>query len=76
MSRKAISIIGNITFTLTLLLGAYILITTYLVRRSLPVGVCPIDNNRILIYITIGLGITTFLLSFFDKGKDSEETEK
>jgi hypothetical protein len=76
MSRKAISIIGNITFTLTLLLGAYILITTYLVRRSLPAGVCPIDNNRILIYITIGLGITTFLLSFFDKGKDSEETEK
>ena len=76
MSRKTISIIGNITFALTIILGAYILISTYLVRRSLPAGVCPIDNNRILLYITIGLGITTFVLSFFDKKKEPKEIEE
>ncbi|NLC43843.1 MAG: hypothetical protein GX783_06120 [Clostridiales bacterium] len=75
MSKKVIPIIGNITFALTIILGAYILISTYLVRSSLPAGVCPIDNNRMLIYITIGLGIITFVLSFFDK-KEAETMEK
>lgn len=69
-SRKAISIISNITFVVTILLAAYIFISSFLVRRSLPPGVCPIDNNRTLIYIAIGFALVTFILSFFDvKGK-------
>ena len=71
MTRKTISILGNITFAITILLSGYILISSYLARRSLPPGVCPIDNNRVLIYIAIGLAIVTFILSFFDRDKSN-----
>ena len=64
-SRKTVSIISNITFAVTILLAVYIFISSFLLRRSLLPGVCPIDNNRTLIYIHL-FGLVTFVLSFFD----------
>jgi uncharacterized membrane protein YuzA (DUF378 family) len=74
-SCKTVSIISNITFVVTILLAVYIFISSFLLRRSLLPGVCPIDNNRTLIYIAIGFGLVTFVLSFFDvKAKKSRGT--
>jgi TRAP-type C4-dicarboxylate transport system permease small subunit len=75
MSRRVITIISNIAFAITIILGGYVLISSFLVRRSLMPGVCPIDNNRTLLYIAIGFAFVTFILSFFDekKGRDKEK---
>jgi multisubunit Na+/H+ antiporter MnhC subunit len=75
MSRKTISVIGNILFVLTMVLAVYILVNNYMVRKSLPPGVFPLNNNRILIYITIGMAILTFILSFFEKGSKQKDRE-
>jgi phosphotransferase system glucose/maltose/N-acetylglucosamine-specific IIC component len=79
MSRKTISIISNITFAITIILGGYVLISGYLARRNLMPGACPIEDNRTLLYIAIGFAVVTFILSFFDvkkpKDKDNRVTQ-
>jgi uncharacterized BrkB/YihY/UPF0761 family membrane protein len=72
MSRKTFSILSNIIFVLALVLGVYVLVSTYLARRALPPGVCPIDNNRTLIYISISLAAVSFIISIFEKPNKSK----
>ncbi|MDN5351897.1 MAG: hypothetical protein PWQ12_816 [Clostridiales bacterium] len=48
----------------------YLLISTYFIRRSLPAGVCPIDNRAEFFYAAIGLLVVAFILSFFDNAKE------
>lgn len=52
---KKLKIIENTIFIAAVSLGIYALGSTYLKNKDLPPGVCPIDNNRDLIYISIGL---------------------
>lgn len=61
--------ISNILFYLALAISAYTLITTYLIRKDLPPGVCPIDSRTELYYISIFLLIVSLILSFFDRKK-------
>jgi preprotein translocase subunit SecG len=69
MLRRLISILCNVFFALTLVLSSYILINTLLMRKSLPPGACPIEDNRTLIIITIIFASAAFILSFFEKDK-------
>ncbi len=59
--------ISNILFVIAVGVSAYTLISTYLIRKNLPQGVCPIDSRSELYYISIGLLIVSFVLSFFEK---------
>jgi hypothetical protein len=59
--------LSNILFILAVGVSAYTLISTYLIRNNLPPGVCPIDSRSELYYISIGLLIASFVLSFFEK---------
>lgn len=59
--------LSNILFILAVGFSAYTLISTYIIRNSLPLGVCPIDSRTELYYISIGLLIASFVLSFFEK---------
>lgn len=59
--------LSNIFFVLAVGVSAYTLISTYVIRKSLPSGVCPIDSRSELYYISIALLILSFVLSFFEK---------
>ncbi len=62
--RKKLSIISNITFIFAIILAMYSLINIYIVRKNLPEGVCPIDNNRPVMYAAIGLSLISLVFSF------------
>ncbi len=46
--------------------GLYAMVNTYLIKSSLPAGVCPITDNRPLLYTAITLCGVSFILSFFE----------
>ncbi|HZJ56802.1 MAG TPA: hypothetical protein VFD89_00995 [Clostridia bacterium] len=64
--RRLIRLFGNILFILAIGLSLYLLIGLFIVRRSLPPGVCPIDNKRPLMYIAIALALSSFVLTFIE----------
>lgn len=61
---KKLKAIENIIFIAGIALGLYALVTTYFINKNLPPGVCPVDNNRNLIYISIGLLITSLIFPY------------
>jgi len=75
MKFKA-SILSNIFLVAAVIIGGYALIDSYLIKRSLPSGVCPVTSNKPLIYIAVGLCIVSLILSFFDKKKDRINKEE
>lgn len=44
--------------------GVFALIRTWLLNRGLPEGVCPIDTNRPLLYVALGMLAGSLLLDF------------
>lgn len=60
---KIYSLISNILLGIGAVLGALALYLSLSLRASLPPGVCPIDNNRPLMYIAIGVLLISFVLS-------------
>lgn len=61
---KSLKIIENIIFITAISLGLYALGTTYFINKNLPPGVCPVDNNRSLIYISISLLTTSLVFPY------------
>lgn len=61
---KKLKTIENILFVAAVSLGLYALGSTYLKNKDLPPGVCPVDNNRNLIYISIALLITSLVFPY------------
>ncbi|HZJ82280.1 MAG TPA: hypothetical protein VFD57_00575 [Clostridia bacterium] len=64
--RRLVRIVGNITFGLAIVFTIYLLINFFVVRKDLLPGVCPVGNNRVLMYWTIGLAIISFILSIIE----------
>lgn len=64
---KRLKIIENIIFITAISLGGYALATTYFINRNLPPGVCPVDNNRNLMYTSIGLLIVSLVFPYVAK---------
>jgi len=60
---KIYSLISNILLGIGAVLGALALYLSLSLRANLPPGVCPIDNNRPLMYIAIGVLLISFVLS-------------
>ena len=68
--KKVFSVIGNVSFLGAVAVGVYALIRSYLLRKGLPEGTCPVEQHRPLYFIAIGLSILAFLLSVVtDAGK-------
>ncbi|NLU35636.1 MAG: hypothetical protein GXX01_01250 [Clostridiales bacterium] len=76
MKRKPINIISNISFVITILLAGFVLVSNILARRSLPPGVCPVADNRPLIFIAIGFALLTFILSSIEVKEKKKEEKK
>lgn len=53
--------------------GVFALVRTWLLNRNLPEGVCPIDTNRPLLYVSLGLLAASLLLDLvFPKAKQKK----
>ncbi len=61
--HKLFSLISNILLGIGAVLCVLALYLSFSLRASLPPGVCPIDNNRPLIYIAIAVLLISFVLS-------------
>ena len=61
--HKLFSLISNIMLGIGAVLCVLALYLSFSLRASLPPGVCPIDNNRPLIYIAIAVLLISFVLS-------------
>jgi hypothetical protein len=69
--RKVLAIASNASLIAGAAIGIYAGIKTYLLYRSLPAGMCPIDPNRPWLYAAAALCALSFLLSFFETKKSS-----
>ncbi len=56
--------ISDALFVLALSISAYTLWTTYTTKAS---NVCPINANQDMYYLSIGLLIASFFITFFEK---------
>lgn len=65
-NKGFIRILGNITLALAIGLSIYLLVNMYILRSSLPPGVCPVEQNRSLIYVAIVLALSSFVLSVIE----------
>lgn len=61
--------LSDLLFVSALITSLYTLISTYIVRSQLPSGVCPIDDNSNMFYLSIALLLLAFVFSFFDSKK-------
>ncbi len=61
--QKLMSVISNILLAIGAALGALALYLSFSLRAGLPAGVCPIDNNRPLLYISVAILIASFVFS-------------
>lgn len=71
-NKKLFKIISNITFGIGSAIAIYAIITTFITQSNLPPGVCPIDNGRPLIYVSIGFLVVSLITSFLS-GKDKND---
>lgn len=71
--NKNIYKISKYSFYGGILVAAYGLYKIYIDRRGLPLGACPIENNRPIMYIGIALLVISLVLDFvgdFEKRKN------
>jgi len=64
--NKAIRLIGNLLLGAALAIGVYVLLDLFWMNRA-PAGTCPLDTNRPLVYLALGLSVLSLVLSFFEK---------
>jgi len=62
---KKLSIVANLLLIGSIILGSYALFNTYKVQKDLPPGVCPIENNRPLLYTAIVICLLSLAMSFY-----------
>lgn len=63
--KRFFRVLGSVTFVGALVSAAYALIRIYLARKGLPPGVCPVDNNRPWLYLTLVLIGVSLASSWF-----------
>lgn len=66
MKQKIVKYIGNLFFAAGVLTGIYALADIYFIKSSLPSGVCPITNNKPLMFISAALCVISLILSFLE----------
>jgi len=57
MGIKKYFSISNISLMGAAVVGSYVLISTYIVKRSLPAGACPLESYDKWIYLAMALAI-------------------
>lgn len=57
---------SNIIFIIAISIFVYGLYKIYITRQVLPPGVCPVDNNRYILFIGIFFMILSIIVSYFE----------
>ncbi|SHF20518.1 hypothetical protein [Alkalibacter saccharofermentans] len=57
--------ITNSVFYIAITVSIYNILQIYLARRSLPAGMCPVDNNSAGITLSLALIFVYFVMTFF-----------
>ena len=78
MKKKILSYLSNGSLIAGVIIGGYAFVKSYVLNSGLPTGVCPVTNNRPLMYTAIALCGVSFILSLFEpKVKETQKnTEK
>lgn len=82
MDRKWIKYAENLLFFSGVGLGLYAIAKIYIIRSGLPEGVCPVTDNRPLMYAAVLLLLLSLVLSLMlpagnrKKGGDSSGEDK
>lgn len=63
----------NIIFYIAIIFSGYTLYKVYMVNKSVPEGMCPVNNYIEYIYISIGLTAIYFIISFINNRKTAED---
>lgn len=71
--KKYVDRVSKYTFYAGILVAIYGLFKSFMDRRGLPPGVCPIEDNRPILYIGIVLLLISIVLDFV---ADREKKEK
>jgi len=66
MKKKIIPYLSYGSLIAGLIIGGYAFVKSYVLNSGLPAGVCPITNNRPLMYTAIVLCGVSYILSFFE----------
>lgn len=61
--------ISNYLMNIGIVLSVFNIVLIYISKRSLPEGVCPINENNNFILFSIGISGLGLVLSFFDMNK-------
>ena len=75
-NTNIVKYISNVLMLVGAFLGLYALFNIYALRERLPVGLCPVNDNRPMLYAAIVLCCVSFILSFFEGKKGDKGSEK
>lgn len=67
MSEKAFKIINNVIYAVFIIITVYTLADIYLLNDGFSTGVCPVENNRPLLYLAIAMAVMSFVFPYFKK---------
>lgn len=56
-------------------IGMYTLVKIYSIKSKLPSGVCPVTDNRPMMYVAITLCCISYILSFFESKTIKKQDE-
>lgn len=73
--KKLISI-SNSIFIIALSIFFYGLYKIYIIKKSLPIGVCPIDDNRPILYLGVFFMILSIIVSYIEDKKIKRKSTK
>jgi hypothetical protein len=67
--------IENIMFYIAIIFSGYTLYKIYMMNKSVPEGMCPVNNYIEYIYISIGLTAVYFIVSFINNKKPADNKQ-
>jgi len=63
----------DVLFYIAIIFSGYTLYKVYMANKAVPDGMCPINNYIEYIYLSIGLAVIYFVVSFINKRKTAED---
>ena len=73
--KKMLSYLSSGLLIIGASIGVYTLVKIHLISSKLPSGVCPVTNNRPMMYVAISLCCISYILSFFESKTIKKQDE-
>lgn len=67
MSEKAFNTVNNVIYAVFIIITVYALADIYLLKDRFSAEVCPVENNRLLVYLAIAMAVISFVFPYFKK---------